>query len=103
MVSFILVSQIYSRLPTSRLFNPSGDDMSEEVEASLSIELNVQCPNGECYDFFDLMTLGDLNEDGGIIKYACPDGHWSERHKDFEIDIKCPSCGEEIKVRGIGW
>lgn len=73
------------------------------VEASLSIELNVECPH--CENYFDLFDYDDgrLNEEGNLIMVSCPDGSWSEEHDRFHEKIECPDCNKEIQVKGIAW
>lgn len=71
------------------------------VEASLSIEVNVECPH--CEEYINLMEFGDLNEEGFISMQAVPSGDWSEPHDNFELDINCNGCGKEINIRRIAW
>ncbi len=71
--------------------------------AVLTIELNVTCPN--CENYFDLFELDDgrLNDDGYLIKSACPDGYWTESHEKFEEVVNCPECKKEVHISGINW
>ena len=73
------------------------------VKASLGIELLVTCPH--CEEMFDLFSLdgGRLNDDGFLLKNACPDEHWSDSHEKFEAEVQCPGCKGEVKVQGIEW
>jgi len=75
----------------------------ENVQANLSIELNVSCPH--CEDYFDLFELDDgrLNDDGYLMKSACPNGHWVDEHKKFKEKVKCPECKKYFEVHGIAW
>jgi len=75
----------------------------ETIEATLSIELNVECPN--CEHYFDLFEYeeGRLNEEGQLIMSACPNGIWSEEHEHFKEKIDCPECHQEINIEGIAW
>ena len=80
--------------------------MSEEVKASLVVELDVECPH--CDDFFDLMVHHDdargfLNEEGSIFSQAIGSGDWTEMHRDFKEDVICPSCKKLVHVVGIAW
>jgi ssDNA-binding Zn-finger/Zn-ribbon topoisomerase 1 len=75
--------------------------MTNSVEAMLTIELNVECPS--CLDFFDLMKHENLNEEGSITEAACPSGSWHEAHQKFELETKCPTCKQPVKIEGIGW
>ena len=73
------------------------------VKASLIIELNASCPH--CDEYFDLFEVdnGRLNEEGFLIKEACPNGVWSEQHEEFEVEVDCPACGQSVKIKGIEW
>jgi DNA-directed RNA polymerase subunit RPC12/RpoP len=72
------------------------------VEASLRIELNVECPH--CEAWIDLMDdCGDLNVEGFISRQAMPNGDWSESHDKFELDIDCPKCSKKIHIKQIAW
>ena len=73
------------------------------VKASLSIELLVVCPH--CEEMFDLFPLdgGRLNDDGFLLKNACPDGYWGNSHEQFEVEVQCPDCKGEVKIQGIEW
>ena len=75
----------------------------ENAQADLSIELNVTCPH--CDHFFDLFELDDgrLNDDGYLMKNACPDGCWTDTHEKFKEEIKCPECKKDFEVQGIAW
>lgn len=77
------------------------------VGASLSIEVNVECPH--CEELIDLMkeseTNGyDHNEEGQVIIQACPDGTWYDKHKEFEINnVTCSECEKAFNVAGLEW
>lgn len=75
----------------------------ENVQAELSIELNITCPN--CLHYFDLFDFegGRLNDDGYLMKNACPDGYWCDSHEQFKEQIKCPDCKSDFEVQGIAW
>lgn len=79
-----------------------------EVEASLNIEVTVDCP--ECDNSIDLMMDNTrkggryYDQDSGVISQACPDGCWDTEHKKFEIDeIYCDVCETIFKAKGLGW
>lgn len=75
----------------------------KEVQAELDITLVVDCPHCEaCFDMFDIDN-GRLNDDGYLIRSACPQGSWNESHEKFEETVQCPSCGKEMVVKGINW
>ena len=75
----------------------------ENTEADLSIQLNVTCPH--CDNFFDLFDLdgGRLNDDGYLMRNACPDGYWCDTHKKFNEKVQCPDCTKDIEISGIAW
>ena len=70
--------------------------------ATLNISLDVECPH--CGDDVDLMDsrLG-LNDDGGILNRACPNGVWAEEHENFQQDLHCPECGKHFIAEEIIW
>jgi hypothetical protein len=75
--------------------------------ARLDIEVFVDCPH--CDHLIDLVkpedTAGyDHNEEGYVLSQACPNGHWSEEHKNFEVEeVECSSCGNTFNVKGLDW
>ena len=77
--------------------------MMESVEANLSIELNVTCPH--CESYFDLFEIdnGRLNDDGYLMKNACPDGFWTDTHEKFKEKVKCPECKKDVHIDRIAW
>jgi rubredoxin len=76
--------------------------MTETVEASLSIELNVTCP--ECEHYFDLVSDTNLNEEGWLFKQTLPDDRWNIAAGDrLECVAYCPHCSVEIDIKGVAW
>jgi predicted deacylase len=75
----------------------------QSVQANLSIELNVTCPH--CEEYFDLFEVDDgrLNDDGYLMKNACPDGYWTDTHEKFKETVTCPECKEPVDIDGIAW
>ena len=75
----------------------------ETVQADLNIELNVTCPH--CDEYFDLFDIdgGQLNEEGGLIEAACPEGYWWQEHKKYEEIVQCPECKKDVSIKGIVW
>lgn len=79
----------------------------ERVTAVLDITVNVDCPN--CGNYINLLdeidTNGEnLNEDGMILKQACPNGYWNESHDKFKVDrVTCSECKCEFTVKGLEW
>lgn len=81
---------------------------NQEVEASLIIEVNVDCPC--CGDNVNLMDEFDTNdynhnEEGHVICQACPDnGYWMDAHKDFSVsNVTCTWCKCTFDVEGLNW
>ena len=78
----------------------------ETVAASLTIEMNVTCPNPDCGDYIDLLrseyTNGvDHNEDGDLLRQMLPENHSNE---DFECDdVICTKCKTMFNVRELEW
>ena len=77
------------------------------VKAILSLEVNVDCPH--CGTDIDLMNEDetadhDHNEEGAVIKQACPDGYWIDEHEKFSVDdVTCTNCRESFNVKGLDW
>lgn len=77
------------------------------VRAKLFIEVFVECPH--CDGLLNMMDSDDTsgynhNDEGDIIRQACPDGIWVDDHEKFEIeDIECTYCGGLFNVRGLDW
>jgi hypothetical protein len=75
--------------------------------ARLDIEVFVDCHHSD--HLIDLVkpeyTAGyDHNEEGYVLSQACPNGHWSEEHKNFEVEeVECSSCGNTFNVKGLDW
>ena len=74
----------------------------EKIRASLYMTLNVTCP--ECEEYIDLIADEDLNDEGWVLRQACPGkGAWSDSHDKFECSIMCPECSHNIQIKGIDW
>jgi hypothetical protein len=77
------------------------------VTARLDIEVFVDCP--KCEFMIDLLKIEDTsgrdhNEEGHVLSQACPDGHWIDAHKEFEVtSVKCATCSETFNVKGLEW
>jgi len=78
----------------------------EIVEACLSIEMNVNCPNVECDYLIDLLREKDTNgynhnDDGALLRQMFPK---HGNHEDFECDsVVCTQCKTEFNVRELVW
>ena len=79
----------------------------EAVSASLTIEVWVECPH--CSNDINLMdeshTGGyDHNEEGDVIKQACPDGAWHDKHYEFSINnVECTECSNKFNIKKLEW
>ena len=76
------------------------------VEASLSIEMCVDCPNDECGQYIDLLNEDDTNgtahnDDGMLLSQMFPN---NGSHEDFECDeVVCSECKTKFNVKGLEW
>lgn len=83
--------------------------MNKKVIGSLAIDVWVDCPNDECGNYINLMDVSDTNgrdcnEEGHVISQACPQGHWSEEHKNFLVeDVTCSECKTTFDVEALEW
>lgn len=76
----------------------------ESAGAVLSIEVNVSCPI--CGNYIDLMQIPHLNDEGQVLKQACPTNgnHWIDEHEHFLVeDVPCEECGSEFNVDSLIW
>lgn len=79
----------------------------EEVSASLHIEVLTECPH--CESQIDLLRDSDTggyshNDEGEVLSQACPDGHWTEEHKNFSVtNVTCSHCENSFNVKGLEW
>lgn len=81
--------------------------MSDEtIEAILSIEINVTCPNEDCGRYLNLLNEIDTDgtmhdDDGSLLRQVFPN-HGT--HDDFECDeVVCTHCKTEFNVKGLEW
>ncbi|PCI54182.1 MAG: hypothetical protein COB36_10860 [Alphaproteobacteria bacterium] len=76
------------------------------VEADLSIEMNVHCPNDECGSYIDLLNSSDTdehdhNDDGYLLSQMFPK---NGDNTDFECeDVTCSKCKTRFNVKGLAW
>lgn len=76
---------------------------------NMSIELNVECPNPDCSEYFDLFDMQELTEEGFLYNLVLPKtGFWG--CKDFQkklddsgIEIHCPKCKTKVEVESVEW
>ncbi len=77
------------------------------VSASLNIEVLAHCPH--CNFTVNLMDEEDTcgyyhNDEGGVIKQACPDGYWLDKHKAFSVEgVTCGDCKKDFDVKELEW
>lgn len=77
------------------------------VSADLSIKVLVECPH--CEYMIDLLDDRDTshynhNDEGQVMRQACPDGNWMEAHKKFSVkNVECTSCSNVINIKGLNW
>ncbi len=75
--------------------------MSEAVEATLVMELNVECPH--CEHVFDLFKT-DRNDEEWLYKQVINDDRWKiDASERLETDTHCPECSVEFDVKGVIW
>lgn len=72
-------------------------------KSSVGLEINLWVDCDNCGNRFDLLSETDLNEEGFLIKSACPNGYWSDEHEKFKVNVKCPECGVVISAGPIIW
>lgn len=79
----------------------------ETVAARLDIAVYVNCPH--CDNLIDLTDESDTdgvahNDEGHVLKQACPDGNWMEAHREFEVeDVTCSECKKQFNVKELEW
>ena len=77
------------------------------VSARLDIEVFAHCPH--CDFMVDLMNEDDTdgychNDEGHVMRQACPDGYWSDKHKEFSVvNVTCGSCKKDFDVKELEW
>ena len=71
------------------------------VEATLVMELNVECP--ECEHSFDLFSTLH-NDEGQLYDQVLKDERWKIPAEDrLNTYAYCPECSTEFDVKGIIW
>ena len=89
-----------------------GGKKGTEMKASfvcLSVELNVECPNPECSEYFDLFKNQELTEEGLLYRLVFPNNRsWgcSDFEKELDgmgIEIHCPKCKTKIEIESVEW
>lgn len=78
----------------------------------MSLELNVECPNSECENYFNLFNNEMLRDDGFLHNLVCSNngtyGNWGckefqKQLDDAGIEIHCPKCGMKIEIESVEW
>jgi len=78
----------------------------ETVEAALSVEMYVTCPNDECGNYINLLNEADTdgtqhNDDANLLRQMFPNNGSSD---DFECeDVVCSVCKNKFNVKGLDW
>ena len=78
----------------------------ETVTATLSIEMDVDCPNDECGNYIDILNERDTNgydhnDDGFLLRQMFPK---NGDHEDFECDeVTCSQCKTTFNVKELVW
>jgi hypothetical protein len=76
---------------------------------NMSLELNVECPNADCTEYFNLFDIQELTDDGFLYTLVVPkDGPWGCRDfqkqlDDAGIEIHCPKCGTKVEIESVEW
>ncbi len=78
----------------------------ETVEATLSVEMYVTCPNDNCGNYINLLDEGDtdgtLHDDEGLLLRQMFPKNGS--NDDFECeDVVCTVCKTMFNVKGLEW
>lgn len=90
---------------TAMLGIGKGNNM--KANASLSVELNVECPNPECPNCFDLFNCQELIDDGFLYGLVfSKDNSWrfgdfQKQLDDYGVEIHCPNCNTKIEIESV--
>lgn len=77
--------------------------------AIITVELNVECPNPDCGNVFDLFEMQQLTEEGILFDIVMPsDKQWGCKDLQKELDnnrleIRCPECKTKIEIGEVEW
>ena len=75
--------------------------MSDTIQATLVIELNVECP--ECEHDFNLFEQPE-NDEGRLYRQVIDDDRWKIAPEDrLKTHAHCPECSAEFVVKGVLW
>ena len=89
-----------------------GGKKGTEMKATfvcMSLELNVECPNPDCGEYFDLFKNQELTDDGMLYGLVVPNNRpWgcSDFGKELDcagIEIHCPKCKTKIEIESVEW
>ena len=73
----------------------------DTVEATLVMELNVECPG--CKHYFDLFKTAE-NSDGSLLGEVLDDDWWEiDASERIDSCTRCPECGIDFDVKGVLW
>lgn len=76
---------------------------AERVEATLSIEINVTCPNDECAAYINLLRESETDstyhdDDNALLGQVLGNAGWGK----FECDkVVCTKCKTKFDVKGM--
>ena len=79
----------------------------ETVQATLDVEIFVDCPNDNCGAFIDILkakeTNGhDHNDESALLQQVWPKHPIT--HDDFECEeVTCTECKTTFNVKGLDW
>lgn len=75
--------------------------MPDFVEATLVMELNIECP--ECGHEFDLFQERQ-NDEGELYRQVINDDRWKiDPSERLKTHASCPECSTEFEVKGVIW
>lgn len=75
----------------------------------MSLELNVECPNPECEEYFDLFDIQELIDDGFLYKLVVPQNRpwgcddFQKQLNDAGVEIRCPKCNTIVEIESVEW
>lgn len=81
--------------------------MNKNVTASLEISIWLNCPH--CDFYINLMDESDTNghdhnENGHILRQACPNETWTDAHEKFNVEeVECSHCKGVFDVKKLEW
>lgn len=71
-----------------------------KVDCELTISVDVDCPNEDCGNSFNLFDLEHLTDEGTIHRAVLGETFGTD---DFDEIVQCPDCGILMKIGAITW